>query len=218
MNTLKGSKISEGGEKSSSDPIVGFMEAVGDVLLAQRGALKEFELIQLLQAPPYSVIDKKALRSELSLFRTHFLLFHALYRLRDQWREEGLFDLHIDALHIQLKPLQDSRSSATTGIERDDKLRRYYLNWDEFTSTTEADVTELLNSFWQGIAGVPSISEAQQKAALDVLKLEAMPESRSVLRRHYLQMVHRCHPDKGGSSEQVEQVIQAYQVLAQQLT
>lgn len=197
--------------------MVGFIEVVGDVLLAQKGPLKEFELIQLLQEPPYSVIDKTALRSELSLFRTHFLVFHALYRLRDQWREEGLFDVHIDALHIQLLPLQASSKDAEQFPDRDDKLRRYYLDWDEFSATTEADVSALLNSFWQGMAGQPLLSEEQREIALERLELTSMPESKAELRRSYLRLVHRYHPDKGGTEQQVNAVIEAYQLLVQQL-
>ena len=58
--------------------------------------ISEFDLIALLKRPPYSLFDEDALRDPLMLFQTHFLVFHALYKLQIKWREsgEGRLDIH----------------------------------------------------------------------------------------------------------------------------
>mmetsp|Transcript_16093 Transcript_16093/g.50599 ORF Transcript_16093/g.50599 Transcript_16093/m.50599 type:complete len:92 (-) Transcript_16093:35-310(-) len=59
--------------------------------------ISEFEIITLLKQPPYSLFDEDALRDSLMLFQTHFVLFHSLYRLRNEWREQKVGELDIAA-------------------------------------------------------------------------------------------------------------------------
>lgn len=60
-----------------------------DLLLREHPeGLSEYQLIQLLKARHSTHIPHRELADKLVLFRTHFLLFNALYHLRDHlWAE-----------------------------------------------------------------------------------------------------------------------------------
>ena len=64
-----------------------------DVLSTQkalfREGLSEYALIELLKKVPYQFFDEDALRDPLVLFKTHFVLFHVLYKLKHYWRSEN---------------------------------------------------------------------------------------------------------------------------------
>src|SRR5690606_39655129 len=75
----------------------------------RRSSDLEFELIRELSAPPYSLFQPDCLRDSLSMYRVHFLLFHALYLLRDQFHQEQLGSLEISPLRIQLTPYLRSK-------------------------------------------------------------------------------------------------------------
>ncbi|RTE87546.1 MULTISPECIES: DNA-J related domain-containing protein [Gammaproteobacteria] len=183
--------------------------AVETILLAQVGSLKEFELIQKLQSPPYEILSKKALHGELSLFQTHFLVFHCLYKIRQQWRKEQFLDLNIDALDIRLMPYDAGQS----GLVVEDKLEKYYLDWDEWEKTTQADVESLLNQFWSGFIEESRPPSVSKDDALVTLSLEALPSKKSELKDAYRRAIHRTHPDKGGSAEEAQAVQLAYESL-----
>ena len=63
--------------------------------LFQRG-VSEYELIEILKKAPYQFFDDASLREPLMLFKTHFIVFHALYQLKRRWIEqgEGVLDIH----------------------------------------------------------------------------------------------------------------------------
>ncbi|MDY6883511.1 MAG: DNA-J related domain-containing protein, partial [Pseudomonadota bacterium] len=70
--------------------------------------ISEYALIELLKKAPYQFFDEDALRDPLILFKTHFVLFHALYQLKRDWRERNEGELDIHALNISLKPIDKS--------------------------------------------------------------------------------------------------------------
>lgn len=76
--------------------------AISDIVMSQVNAISEFELIRMLQRPPYELLSSQALRASLDLFQTHFLVFHCLHRLRIEWQREGVGWLRIEPLAIQL--------------------------------------------------------------------------------------------------------------------
>jgi hypothetical protein len=87
--------------------------------------ISEFELITALKQPPYSLFDEDALRDPLTLFQTHFVLFHSLYHLRNEWREQKVGELDIRATQIKL----DSILSFDADLQVADPLADYYLDW-----------------------------------------------------------------------------------------
>ena len=65
--------------------------------------INEYTLINTLKAPPFGLFKDAALSDPLILFNTHFLLFHCLYKLREQWRLQGVGELDIHATNIVLR-------------------------------------------------------------------------------------------------------------------
>ncbi len=183
-------------------------QAIADILLGSPEPVKEFDLIQQLQQPPYQLLSKHALRGELQLFRTHFLVFHCLYRLQAFWRTEQAFELHIDPLAITRKAYQPD----SPGLAKTDPLQSYYSDWANMAETTTEDVNALLNSFWQGFTGVAVVAD-ELEPALTTLELEQLPASTVALRSQYRRLVHIHHPDKGGEITQMQRIQNAYQLV-----
>ena len=191
--------------------------------------ISEFDLIALLKCPPYSLFDEDALRDPLMLFQTHFLVFHALYKLQIKWREsgEGRLDIHTtkillrDDIQPQNIPLQNKDATqAQTHLAGLDPLASYYLNLDNLKGTSEADVAALLDDFWRQMAGqklgVPNTKDRDK--ACDVLKLDKQDIlTLNSLKAHYRKALLKVLPDRGGNVEEAQQVIQAYRVLLSSL-
>ena len=178
--------------------------------------MSEYSLISALQAPPYGLFDKQALREPLVMFQTHFVVFHALYQVRDRWRENGVGELDIHTLRIALNaPLTD-----TSLPVKADPLRSYYLNWDNFKQTGKGEVDALLNDFWQRIGGdlatTVSVSEIEDaKRELQLANDQQM--TLASVKRQYRKLVHIHHPDKGGDEVKAKRLVRAFSVLSTHL-
>jgi len=86
-------------------------------------------------------------------------------------------------------------------------LNAYYLDWNNYKNTTEANVNKLLDNFWQRFASVD-----EQTMALRTLKLKA-DASKHDITRSYRELRSRHHPDKGGDTETFIHIRQAYELL-----
>lgn len=191
--------------------------------------ISEFDLIALLKRPPYSLFDEDALSDPLMLFQTHFLVFHALYKLQIKWREsgEGRLDIHTTKILLRgdiqpqnIPPQNKDATQAQTHLAGLDPLASYYLNLDNLKGTSEADVAALLDDFWRQMAGqklgVPNTKDRDK--ACDVLKLDKQDIlTLNSLKAHYRKALLKVHPDRGGNVEEAQQVIQAYRVLLSSL-
>ncbi|WP_334064922.1 DNA-J related domain-containing protein [Alteromonas genovensis] len=213
--------------------------------------VSEYTLISMLKKPPYTVFDEEALRDPLMLFKTHFILFNALYQLRSIWLKDGVGKLDIYTLNIRLDlfagadvdagsaalkqelapepTLASEDESATTEhahkVGSHDALASYYLDWNNFEQTDQESVEALLTSFWStmGKAQYASFNDGDIEAAHRILGLTwpcaALPReehnaySLKEIKKHYRKKLQQLHPDKGGSREQAQQVISAYQLL-----
>ena len=222
--------------------------------------VSEYTLISMLKKPPYAVFDEEALRDPLVLFKTHFILFNALYQLRSKWLKNGVGKLDIHTLNIRVDsgvdvdvgaaaPKQELTPEPTLAPEDElaitesahkigphDALASYYLDWNNFEQTDEESVEALLTSFWStmGKAQYASFNDGDIEAAHRILGLtwirsdlhrdtlrDSSPsksEEHSVyslkeIKKHYRKKLQQLHPDKGGSREQAQQVISAYQLL-----
>ena len=168
--------------------------------------ISEFDLIGLLKRPPYSLFDEEALRDPLMLFQTHFLVFHALYKLQIKWREsgEGRLDIHTTKilLRADIQPQNKGDSQAQAHLAGLDPLASYYLNLDNLKGTSEADVVTLLDDFWLHMSGQnqgPSNTKDRDKAC-DILKLDKRNIlTLNSLKAHYRKALLRVHPDRGGA-------------------
>ncbi|HDP89143.1 MAG TPA: molecular chaperone DnaJ, partial [Thioalkalivibrio sp.] len=66
----------------------------------QDGPLREFDLLRLLDDAPREFGLPEARHDAHALYRAHFILFHALYRLRDELWAARAGHLAIDPLAI----------------------------------------------------------------------------------------------------------------------
>lgn len=158
-------------------------------------------LAQLRQQDGMEWLDKTD--SDLSLFQTHFMLMHVLYRLQwSSWHEQTA-QLEISALHICLHPYQQGEQS----LQEADPLRSYYLDLNNLQETSAEEVDEMLNGFWtRYLAG------EGRADALAVLGLEA-DASRDIIEQQYRRLAAQHHPDRGGDGRQLAEVNKAIAIL-----
>lgn len=196
--------------------------------LFQRG-VSEYDLIDILKKAPYQFFDDASLREPLMLFKTHFIVFHALYQLKCRWIEQGEGVLDIHTLNIKLNQENahsdnnsahsdnDKKSQEKAGaITEADTLAEYYLDWGNFEKADRKSVDALLNAFWQRMASGNAHTFEQEDIA-DAHALLGLPQdehvSLSVLKRVYKKALQLVHPDKGGTQQEAQDVIHAYQLL-----
>nr|WP_024308827.1 DNA-J related domain-containing protein [Pseudomonas sp. P818] len=187
------------------DPSQDLTDQVLQLLQAAPDGLAEYTLIQQLKARHSGHLPNLPLTDKLVLFRTHFLLFNALYRLRDQLWQAQTHLLEISPLCIRLQPYQ---AGSSTLSERDE-LRDYYLDMSHLQSTDERDVERLLTSFWTRMQGGD-----EKQAALELFELN---NERTLdlprIKQRYRQMVSLHHPDRGGSTERLQSINLAMEIL-----
>jgi len=202
-------------------PAPQFLSQLDDAItkLLDSGALSEFKLIKALQTAPYQIFEPHVFSDDLALFQTHFIVYNALYRLRDTGLANQTFD--IDILPTQITKISlttntnSNREVKTSESEPEtEKLREYYLNWQNFDKTNEQDVADLLDSFWQKMTTyrAVNVSDEQLKRALEALDLTDVP-TKSELKAQYKKLSNSHHPDKGGDKETFQQILFAYQLL-----
>lgn len=180
-------------------------------LLAEQSVWTEHELIEVLQQPPYELFEADALRQPLSLFQTHFLIFHCLYRIRCDWLASAQANLTINTLRIEKLPWQAGES----GLQQRDPLADYYLDLTELTGTDEAGVEALLNDFWDTMSGARVQQNTMAFEAACELMDVSPPLCQQTLKRQYRRLIHRHHPDKGGSLKKMQDLKKAYTTLVQ---
>ncbi|VAW89383.1 hypothetical protein MNBD_GAMMA18-719 [hydrothermal vent metagenome] len=169
--------------------------------------ISEYELIAQLKEQGFFAFLPPPPTPTHALFCAHFLLFHALYTVRDQLRLAQSAELHISPLAIQLHPYQ----SEVSALCKVDPLRDYYLDLDNLHSTGKAEVDELINAFWKKFA------QSEQDAPARVLALAQLglkaPVTDEQIRRRYKEQVMQHHPDRGGNEQQLQALNQAMAVL-----
>lgn len=172
--------------------------------------LSEYELLKILKNQQQPLFVSANLSDVLSLFRSHFVLFHALYLLRDKLRSDGLLELHISPLLICLQPAQKHNNSQQQALNLSDPLRAYYLDLDNLSATDRAAVEQLLSSSLTNLQPSQKLSDALIELGLEqpLHKLSSKD-----LRSHYRQLVSRHHPDRGGSTERLQKINQAMDIV-----
>lgn len=185
-----------------------------------KNGISEYELITLLKLPPYEIFDTHALSDTLVLFQTHFILFHSLYKLRDDWRRKEIGELEICATNIKLKPYL---ANTEKSLETIDPLGEYYLNWQNLHDTNEEELNSLLDDFWHKMLK-PNIranhSSHDIAEAIDVLGLSEYridELSFDQVKAQYRKLQHSYHPDKGGCLESTQRITKAYKILSDSL-
>ncbi|WEJ73676.1 MULTISPECIES: DNA-J related domain-containing protein [unclassified Pseudomonas] len=186
------------------DPSLDLTDQLLQLLREAPEGLSEFQLIQQLKARHSTHVPNLPLIDKLVLFRTHFLVFNALYRLRDRLWAENAAHLEIGPLQIRLSPYM----SGAQALGEQDALRDYYLDEKHLKETTERDVEKLLESFWTRMQG-----NEEKAAALALFELEDGPVDYALIKLRYRQLVSQHHPDRGGSTTRLQSINKAMEIL-----
>lgn len=180
------------------------VELLKAILQSHTQGLSEFELLRELERQAPEQFDANQRRDNLSLFQTHFFLFHHLYVLQEQLLQQRLAIVEISPLCIRLNPYTESTDTA---IDSHDALRDYYLQLDNLRQTSGDDVEQLLNLFWQKL-----IRNDKREQALAVLGLSD-PVGWDEIRTQYRRLVMAHHPDRGGDVERLQAINAALECL-----
>ncbi|WP_137818385.1 DNA-J related domain-containing protein [Pseudomonas sp. 2FG] len=191
---------------SELNPALDLAEQLLELLREAPDGCSEYWLIQRLKARHSTHIPHLALTDKLVLFRTHFLLFNALYQLRERLWSERTAHLVINPLCVQLLPYQ----AGDLALSEQDPLRDYYLDLQHLRETSEDDVEKLLTSFWKRMQGGD-----EKRAALELFELEESnePLNLGIIKRRYRQLVSQHHPDRGGSTTRLQSINLALEIL-----
>ncbi|MGS2716540.1 DNA-J related domain-containing protein [Eionea flava] len=189
------------------------IDPIESILDAQKTTLSEYALMQQLQAQGWlASIDAS---DTLSLYSTHFLIYNALYQLRNHYSQSQQY-LRISALDIGLTDTNSDtvslRSEVSYSIdqgyhEASSELQDYYLDWANVDSATRESVDGLLDSFWSRY-----VEEDELSTALDMLGV-IKQASYVECKRAYRKLAMRHHPDRGGSEQQFQNIQRAFSTI-----
>jgi len=181
-----------------------FLQQLLKVLRAHPVGISEYELIRALEADGESRFGADCLRNNLSLFQTHFFLFHSLYQLHEQLRHTDGVNLEIGPLCIRLLP---GNNNPGVALSTHNSLHDYYLNINNLNNTDANDVELLLRKFWQRF-----VRNDERHNALAELELSDPVDWTTIKTRHRrLAMQH--HPDRGGDEQRLQTINAAMDVL-----
>jgi len=169
----------------------GFLDQLEALLREHPGGLSEHELISALRRDGCEWLPGLERRDLFGLFRTHFRIFHALYRLRDGLRQRRQGELVPDPLRLRIDPWR----AGTEAMDRADPVAAWYRDESRLDATAPRDVAGML-------ADMARIrrSPARRQRALATLGLEQSASDRAI-RRRYRELAMRHHPDRGGDAE-----------------
>jgi hypothetical protein len=176
-----------------------------DYLGMQPDGISEYDLIQHLREQDlFELAPDELLSSDsLVMFRIHFVLFHALYHLRDHVRQQQLHDLDLNPVCIRLLQYQENESA----LVEYDGLYEYYMDTGNLNETAAEDVDEMLQRFWL------RMDNSERRAeALKELDLED-PVSNDDIRKQYRRLAMKHHPDRGGEREKLQRINAAVSIL-----
>ena len=199
----------------SQNPLV---LAVLRILKNNNQVLGLYDLMKELESEGYLLEDDTATLSyDLTMFRKNFIVMNALYQLQKDISDTGYY-LYISSLKIALYEAAGSDQTALAGLdidsEADQKMSKYYLNWDNFESADDDTVKKLLNGFWKRYNDYQNNQNRLDKRldALRILELESSASWEDI-QQSYRKKVMTSHPDKGGSSKYFIEIREAYQTL-----
>ncbi|EDM47821.1 DNA-J related domain-containing protein [Marinobacter algicola] len=182
--------------------------ATEHILRRHPAGINELGLIKTLQKPPWELIGEVNFGEPDKLYPVHFLLFHVLYRLRDQLAASG------EALAISPLVIQLRKSAVVAGAgmpDRMDELRKFYLDLSKYELPEDA-INRMMDDFWAGRSGYrPAATEAREAAA--VLGFESIPPGFDDVKQRFRRAVMHAHPDRGGETEAIQDLNQAFAVL-----
>jgi len=191
------------------DQVQHLLVAVEHELHRAPAGLSELELIRVLQKAPWKLIGEVSFSEPENLYPVHFLLFHVLYRLRDRLSETGE-TLDLSPLCIRLAPLSEGGKSPRLPASVD-SLRAFYLDLAGYRMPASA-IQRMMDDFWDGRPG-STLQPEELIAAAHVLGFEQVPDSFATVKQRFRRAVMQAHPDRGGDTESVQALNQAFATL-----
>lgn len=182
--------------------------AIERLLRENPEGLSELHLIKALQRPPWELIGTVNYAEADKLYPVHFLIFHVLYRLRDQLAGTSAI-LDISPLLIKL-----SHSDVVSGsgpVSTNDELRTFYLDLSRYQMPEDA-IAQMMDDFWSGRFGHQPEKEETHDAAA-ALGFRDMPSSFSEVKQRFRRAVMQAHPDRGGETEAIQSLNNAFSIL-----
>ena len=184
--------------------------------------LSEYALIKKLQQPPWQLLGEVRFDQPELLYQVHFLLFHTLYTLRDQLAEDGEI-LVISALLTRLESHPEISDQKLSGLElsrqslpaQADPLRAFYLDLNQYQLST-AQIHAMLDNFYAGHGGASDHhNTAEVAAAAHCLGYSdrRLPDCFQEIKQRFRRAVMQAHPDRGGSTEQIQALNAAFAVI-----
>lgn len=181
--------------------------ATETLLRRHHRGLSELALIKALQAPPWNLLGTVDFSDPVRLYPVHFLVFHCLYRLRDQLTQQGEtvvispLDIHID---------RNPTLAGSDALAPTDSLRAFYLDLDGYR-LPEAAINRMVDDFWAGHSARAAPEDLL--AAARVLGFETVPERFDRVKYRFRRAVMREHPDRGGATKGIQALNAAFATL-----
>ncbi|WP_337843289.1 DNA-J related domain-containing protein [Rheinheimera sp.] len=153
-------------------------------------------------------------RSELNnlLFQQHFVLYHHLFLLQQQWQQQEIALLWIGYAKVRVFPFGSSHTNLPALWSEQADKAAYYLDWQNFVAMTDERLASLLDAFWQKLELYrqnPHLDTANLKDKWQ-LPLDCMAAD---IKRRYRQLALLLHPDRGGDKADFQLLHQEYQWL-----
>lgn len=182
--------------------------AVEHELRSAAFGIDELNLIKKLQRPPWTLIGELEFHDTQKLYPVHFLLFHVLYRLRDTLVEFGE-NLTISPMRISIERQDTVGGKGLPGSI--DSLRNFYLDLSQYELSEDA-IDQMMNNFWAGYQNTgPDKPDILQAAK--VLGFHSIPDSFLTVKQAFRRSVMQAHPDRGGDTEAIQSLNEAFSVL-----
>jgi hypothetical protein len=183
------------------------------------GGLSEYTLIKKLQQSPWQLLGEVRFDQPERLYQVHFLLFHTLYTLRDQLAEDGE-TLTISPMLTRLENRSEEprhQLSDQSPLAQADSLRAFYLDLNQYRLST-AQIHAMLDNFYAGHRGANHYHDTSEvAAAANCLGYgdRPLPDCFHEVKQRFRRAVMQAHPDRGGSTEQIQKLNAAFAVIRQ---
>ncbi|AQP99889.1 DnaJ domain-containing protein [Pseudoalteromonas sp. SG45-5] len=180
------------------------IDKIFDIILTKKVWQVHILASELINCGAVKSLDENPQRD---LFKRNFLIMNALYQLQEQLLPQILL---ISTLHIELL-----EKSVTNPISHRTSLRDYYLDWQNYDTSTQ-EVDALLNDFWGQFEREytrPTLTQEDYHALTSKWQL---PNNYTLkeLQKCWRQQALKHHPDKpDGCAIKFKQIKEEYEQL-----
>jgi len=170
-------------------------------ILRKNSETTEYKLMQFLQSEHPDFFE--ALGDSPSLYQKHFILFNALYRLRNKLIEQRK-SIIIEPTKIRVIDVD----SNTSELSYSDNLSEFYLARENL-NLSEKEVAEMLSLFWQKYLAIDQKAEALRCFDLT----DSTRINKRIIKKRYAKLAKLHHPDHGGDSDEFIKIKKSAEVL-----